>query len=227
MTGRLTVSLTTLLIVSTAVNLEAQQATDAATRARLSTLFTAAGDTPGGKGLLPIALAEADTALAEALLAAKASNDLAAMQAHASGVIHAIDPGRQAAGPGLGYGVLRAVTEIIVQVQQIAATDPKLDAARSAPRTLTPAQQVLQSAEALIGLAQQIRRATSARDASTVTVELVRMARQVIAGTHPLPAKERQALGRGEGGLLAVHSSLAMLMMNRTGELPAARRPVR
>jgi hypothetical protein len=85
--------------------------------------------------------------------------------------------------------------------------------------------QVLQWAEALIDVAQAIRLASTPAEAAARTGDLVRLARQVIAGP-PGAAEAPASSGPPVGGLLAVRSSLAVLAMGRTGEVPAALRRV-
>jgi hypothetical protein len=201
------------------------QTVESATAARLATLLTAAPETPEGQGLIETALSEAHVALRQALLARQAPEDLAAMQLHASGVLHALDPTRMPTGPGGGFGVTRAVMETVGQVQLTAAADLTADVAWTAPRAITHGMQVLQWAEALIDVAQAIRLARTPAEAAARTGDLVRLARQVIAGP-PGAAEAPASSGPPVGGLLAVRSSLAVLAMGRTGEVPAALRRV-
>lgn len=65
-------------------------------------------DTPGGKGLLPTAIAEAKIAAQHAGFAGKKPDNPGWMQSHTRHVLHAVDPSRQTKGPGLGYGVKKA-----------------------------------------------------------------------------------------------------------------------
>ena len=201
------------------------QTAESATRARLTTLLTATSGTPQGKGLVETALDEARIAMSQAVQAAVAGEDLPVLQASARGVIHAVDPERVASGPGLGYGVTRAVHDLMTQVELTAAGDSKADVARAAPRALAAAQRTLQSLEALLSVADEIRTATSASEAAGRTRELARLAQEVIAGTRPTAA-ERERLGPGEGGLLAVRRALAALVVGRDGVLPASIRQV-
>ena len=78
-------------------------------RAHIGHVMTAWKDTPDGKGLLPVAINEAEIALTHAEFAANKLDDLKWMQTHTEHVMHAIDPSTVSiAAPGLGYGVLKA-----------------------------------------------------------------------------------------------------------------------
>ncbi len=78
-------------------------------RAHIGHVMTGWKDTPDGKGLLPVAIEEAEIALAHAEFAAKKPNDLKWMQTHIEHVMHAVDPSTvEITAPGLGYGVRKA-----------------------------------------------------------------------------------------------------------------------
>jgi hypothetical protein len=75
-------------------------------------------DTPKQMGLLPTALAEANTAIQHAAMAAKATDNLDQMKLHAGHVIHAVDPSVEMKGPGLGYGVKKAAAGVAQHVEE-------------------------------------------------------------------------------------------------------------
>jgi hypothetical protein len=201
------------------------QTVENATRSRLTALLNAAPGTPDGKGLVTTALAEAHTALAQALLAAKAADDLAAMQAHARGVVHALNPAGIPSGPGLGYGLTRAVDEIVAQVQSTLAADQKADVKRTAARALGAAGNVQQWIDALMAAAQRVATARSVADASAANESLVPLARQIIAGLDR-DGDGHVTFAAGEGGLLNLRLSLGVLLIDRAGVAPAPLREV-
>jgi hypothetical protein len=88
------------LLLGVGADVARAQTAESATRTRLTTLLVAAPGTPDGKGLVPTALTEGHVALTQALLAARAGEDLTTLQARASDVIHALDPTRVSAAPG-------------------------------------------------------------------------------------------------------------------------------
>ena len=129
-------------------------------------------DTPGGRGFLPVAADEAKVAVLHARLAAK-STSLDDMKLHAGHVVHALDPAIESKGPGAGYGVKKA-TAAAMQHLDLAAR-----AEGATPNITTHAAQVssslsnvLQWADQAIAVAQRIRAASDAVEASGPAAEL-------------------------------------------------------
>lgn len=71
--------------------------------------LTAWPDTPDQQGLFVVAEKESTTALLQAQ-AARLEPRAVVARTYLLGVIHALDPQRQATGPGMGYGGIRALT---------------------------------------------------------------------------------------------------------------------
>jgi hypothetical protein len=218
----LTITLTLGLASGMALRLLAQTP-DAGTRARLDVLLKTTSGTPGGKSLLAVALAEAQTALAQAVQAERAATDLAAMQRAAGGILHALNPTLVTSGPGAGYGVQRALSEIVAQVEATVAADTRSDVVRTTPRALAAARATQTVADALVRLAQRLRAATAAEDAAPLAQQARVLAQQVIAGPNGSSLGPRAA-GAAPGGLLGVQSSLVVLIVNREGSVPSALR---
>ena len=63
--------------------------------------------TPDGKGYLPMAEAEVQTALVQATIALRKPDDLEHLRAQARAAQHAIDPIRIKEGPSRGFGTKR------------------------------------------------------------------------------------------------------------------------
>jgi hypothetical protein len=202
------------------------QDADSLTRARLGTLLTAAPGTPEGKGLLPTALAEAQTAMAQAGLAEKASEDLAAMQQAAGGVLHALDPALTGGGPGLGYGLRRALEELIAQIEATAAADRKEDVAQVSPRALAAAHAAQQTVEALADAAKRLQSTKSAADAAPLARQMRELAGHVLVGPGVTRDRAPGAIAP-VSGLYGVQSSLAVLFVVREGVLPTTLRQPR
>jgi hypothetical protein len=198
-----------------------QTTTDITTRARLATIATAATGTPGGRGLLDVAIAEARTALAQAVLAEKAAGDLAAMRRYGAAILHALDPAQQASGPGLGYGLRRAVQEVILEIQATASADSRPDIARLTPRALTAAQEVLGRTVTLVGLAQRLQGSSDAAQAATLSRQMRETAAAVLAGPNFTLTRTPRAQITA-GGLHAVKATLAIIIAGRDGTLPSS-----
>jgi hypothetical protein len=182
---------------------------------RLAVVRTAAAGTPEGRGLLPTALAEARVAVVEARRAAEAA-DLATQQAHARGVIHAIDPGRVGAGPGLGYGLRRAVAEIAAQLAPAAGADAP-DVATLLPRALAAAAQVQTWSDALIAAAERILAARQA-PGTAEREALARLAAQLTTGVDA-DGDGQVTFAPGEAGLRHLGLSLRALAGSRAGRV--------
>jgi predicted lipoprotein with Yx(FWY)xxD motif len=108
-------------------------------KVHLAHVATTFQDAPSQQGLLATALAEARIAAQHAALAAKAGDNLDAMKLHAGHVMHAIDPGIERTGPGLGFGVRRAAAGVVEHIQ-LAAKVPN-----ASSNVLTLASHVLAS----------------------------------------------------------------------------------
>jgi hypothetical protein len=196
------------------------QAVETATRTRLDLLLTTATGTPEGKGLVSVALREARIATAQAALAVQATTDLTAMQQHARGVIHAVDPTIVPTGPGLGYGVTRAAAAIAQEVQRMAAADLAPDVALHTKRALTAVGHVRRRADAVLAAAQGILKAGTAAEAAPLAATLLELSMQLTGGSA---ARDSRLTGPpAEGGLAAVEMSLAVLMVGREGRVPAS-----
>ena len=72
-------------------------------------VVTAWVDTPGQRALFDVALAEAAIATEHAAYAVDGARDVAAVRLHLGHVLHAVDPVREPAGPGTGYGLAKAI----------------------------------------------------------------------------------------------------------------------
>src|ERR671912_2084142 len=74
-------------------------------------------DTPDSRGLLPVAIADADIAATHAGLMQQSQSDLDSLKLHAAHVLHALDPTLEPKGPGSGYGVKRAAAGALEHIQ--------------------------------------------------------------------------------------------------------------
>jgi hypothetical protein len=165
-----------------------------------------------------VAFAEAETALVQARLVAQAE-DLEAMQRHAAHLLHALEPSLAPDGPGLGYGVTRAVAAVMGDLSAMAAADRRADVTRATTDALVAARNVQQWVAALAAAAQQVARATSPVEARQGAPALVPLARQILEGVDA-NRDGRVAAVPGEGGLLALRRSLVLLYVAREGAAP-------
>ena len=158
------------------------------------------GDTPERRGLLPTALAEAQTAAQHAALAGRDPNDLAAMQRHAAHVLQALDPSvAKGGGPGLGYGVKRAALATAAHVEMAgAAPGAAPPVAAHAGHVATAARNAARRADEAVALVQRIEAAKTAPEAAALVSQLVSLTNEIVAG------RDENADGRidwKEGGL--------------------------
>lgn len=212
-----------VVLVAAALGTPPAAAQETALRSHLDPILTAAPDTPGGDGLLTVALAEAWVALQQARLAAAADADLAAVQRHARGVLHALDPQIEATGPGGGYGLRRAIAGIAERLAPVAATVDPAGAGRLAPPALATVERVDRWVDALVAVAQRTAAATSLADAQAASGELLAVARQLTFGRGGA-GEGRAAFGSGEPGLLAVHTTLRTLAAHSEAQAAAEAR---
>jgi len=153
-------------------------------QASLGSLATAFVDTPGGIGLVPTALAEAEIAVQHAELAIADSLDFIGIRRHVAHVIHALDPSVVAGGPGLGYGVRRAANEALIQAQMAAEADSVSEnVTMHAQRMVTALTSTLQRVDETVTLARRLEDASSLAIAWPLAVRLDLLCRAVLYGT--------------------------------------------
>jgi hypothetical protein len=80
-------------------------------------------DTPDNQGLFQVARQELDTARREADAALAGEIGAAEKSAHVGNVAHALNPVSQEAGPGLGYGAIRALEAAVEHLEYAATSD--------------------------------------------------------------------------------------------------------
>jgi len=146
----------------------------------LGHIVNAFGDTPNGMGLLPLALAEARTALQHAQLATRQPTNLDYMKTHAGHVINAIDPTIVNAGPGLGYGLKKAIVGVarhtdLAVTAEAASSAVTMHGKQAATAAATTATRV----DELLAIAQKVQAATDAAAAATLVTQMAAMAEQL------------------------------------------------
>lgn len=173
---------------------------------------TAFNGTPNGQGLLPTAVAEAKIAAQHAGLAMKSEGNLDAMKLHAGHVLHAIDPGREAKGPGLNYGVMQAAQGVTKHIQLAAKTEgASKNVMTHANHVATSAENVVKWAGEAVGVATEIRAATDAKTAASHVAHLNMLTQQIVSGVD---ADKNGQIGwqAGEGGLQQAELHVNLLL---------------
>jgi len=187
-------------------------ANEAPANPHIGHVLNAFAGTPGGQGLLAVALAEAAVAAEHAELAAAAPEDLAAMRTHAGHVVHALEPAEGGRGPGAGFGLAKAAAGIATHTELAAQHETASEHIRMhAVHVVTAANATAERAGRAVALARRIEGAASAADAAPLAAELSQLAAQLLAGVDA-DGDGRIGWGQGEGGLRQVEQHLELLV---------------
>jgi hypothetical protein len=174
------------------------------------------GDTPNMMGLLPAALAEANTAAQHATLGARTPDNLDMMKLHAGHVLHALDPSVVTQGPGLGYGVKKAALAAASHIELAAqAQGASPNIVTHSVHIATAARGAAKRADDAIAIAKQIQAATSAADAAALMGKLVSLTAQIGSG-FDANADGTTGWQAEEGGLQQAQQHIT-LMLNAEG----------
>lgn len=179
-------------------------------------VLAAWNDTPDGEGLLPAAVAEAETAAQHASLAA-GSDELGAMQSHAGHVLHAVAPDRAQGGPGMGYGVIQAAEGVATHVQLAADAEGAANSVVTHARHVrTAAESTVQRAEEVVSLVEEIQAAGSASEAGPLVRELESQAAALVSG-EDVDGNGRVSWRSPEGGLEQAEFHMNLLVQQTEG----------
>jgi hypothetical protein len=139
--------------------------------------------TPGGQGLLRIALAEGEIAALHAELATEAANSLSDVRLHVGHMLHALDPAIVFEGPGLGYGLRRATEESLQHVEMGATSEGASDNLRTHAAYIgATLRAVLNRADRMVDLARDIQLATSVSAAAPLLARLNELGSALVPG---------------------------------------------
>jgi hypothetical protein len=166
---------------------------------------------PGGRGLLPAAIAEADIAIQHAGLGLRDPANLAAMKTHAGHVLHTMDPSQATAGPGLGFGVKPAAQAIAQHIGLASSSQGASQAVQThATHVGASARTVVARADQIIDLARRVQAAETPAAASVLLTEMQTVAQQLKAGRD---ANGNGQVGweEGEGGLDMITTHMGLL----------------
>jgi hypothetical protein len=158
-------------------------------------------DTPEQKGFLETAIAEADVAIQHATLGMRDLTNLDAMKRHAGHVLHALDATLIGQGPGKGYGLKKAATNIANHITMAGNAEGQPAGVKThSVHVAQSANNTVKRADEIIALAQQIQSATSAEQAKPLFEQLNAKAQLLRAGVDA-NGDGRIGWQEGEGGL--------------------------
>ena len=152
-------------------------------RAHIGHVMTGWKGTPGGKGLLITAQAEAKIAQQHAKFALGKPDNIKWMKAHTTHVLNAIDPSAMAKGPGLGYGVIKAAGGAAKHIQ-FAANSP--DASKNvklhATHVAASAGNVVDRSKKIVALAKLIAENDSEFSVAAFVREMKNLTDEIVSG---------------------------------------------
>ena len=99
------------------------QTTPLISHAHIGHALTTWHDTPDRQGLFMVAEKELDIAIRSSERALQSHPDASAVRRHLDDTLHALNPDRHFAGPGLDYGAIRALTGALEHLEFAAKSD--------------------------------------------------------------------------------------------------------
>ena len=164
-------------------------------------VLTGWGDTPGGGGLLPTAIAEANIASQHAGFAAKQPGNLSWMKMHTRHVLHALDTSVEGKGPGKGYGMIKGAAGAAKHIGFAAksAGASKNVKAHTVHVTASINNSVARAKE-IVNIGKQVLAAGSASEAAPLVAKIKTIATQLMAG-RDANGDGKITWEPGEGGL--------------------------
>jgi len=171
--------------------------------------------TPERMGLLPTAIAEAETALQHATLAGRDVSSLDAIQRHAGHALHALKPDETEGGPGAGYGMIEAAERAAHYADLAVSSDGAGEAITThGPHVATAARSAAAMGARAVEVAQAILEAEDAAAAAGLLEELTSLCDGFVNGVDA-DGDGRIGWQDGEGGLAQAAQHLDLL---RRGE---------
>jgi hypothetical protein len=163
------------------VDAQPRQSTQALTHFfHVATGFSGA---PGGRGLAVTAAVEVNAAMRFSNVAAGHPTDLAAMQAAARNVLHALVPAEGAQGPGLGFGVTRAAEAIATHMGlALKANDASETIRKHGPGIVSAARALAARSRNMAEVCSGILAASAAAEAAALASQLRKAALELDTG---------------------------------------------
>ena len=182
-------------------------------RAHIGHVMTGWKDTPDGKGLLPVAIKEAEIALKHAEFAAKKPDDLKWMQTHTEHVMHAIDPSTVSiTAPGLGYGVRKAAAGAKAHIEFSAKSkDSSKNVRLHAQHVAASAGNTNWRVDASVAMGERVLAFKKAKKAAPRVQEILLMAKEILGG-FDADGNGTVTWHEGEGGLLEAKKHMGFMM---------------
>lgn len=167
--------------------------------------------TPNNQGLLAVTLAEARVVVQHAGLAARNPGSLESIKQHAAHVLHALEPAEGATGPGSGYGLKKAASQLAAHIE-LAAKAPGATPAviTHSVHIAAAAKNTAQRADQIAALAREIQSAKTAEEAVALMTKLSVLVGQLMPGVDA-NGDGRISWEAGEGGLQHVEQHLGFL----------------
>ena len=139
--------------------------------------------TPDKKGLLQTAEKEASIALAHAEYAVQKPHELQLIKLHVAHVMHAVNPDSQKEGPGIGFGLKKAVTEAVGHITFAADSDDASENVRNfAEPFAINAEALLDRSDLIEVLGEEVLQTVSAQEAFALAGEILNLARANVEG---------------------------------------------
>jgi hypothetical protein len=175
-------------------------------------VLTSYKDTPGQKGFLETANAEADVAIQHATLGMKDLTNLDMMKRHAGHVLNALDPSLMAQGPGKGYGLKKASDNIATHITMAGQpADAPAAVKTHSVHVAQAAKNTSKRADEMIEVAQKIQKAQTAAEAKPLFEQLNAKAQELRAGVDA-NKDGKVDWKEGEGGLDMAKTHMDLMM---------------
>ena len=168
--------------------------------------------TPDGVGLLQAAEMEAEVASSHAALAASDPTNLEGMQNHVRHVRHAVDPTKEAKGPGKGYGLERAAKGASTHILLATRSSGVHDAIKThAPHISASASNAAGWAGEILTESDKVLAAETAEAAAPAVQRIVELTQWIADGVDA-DGDGKTSWMTGEGGLAQASQHLSLLV---------------
>ena len=169
-------------------------------------------DTPSKQGLLPIAFKESLVAAAHASYSENSAGNLQAMKTHVGHVRHSIDPTLELDGPGMGYGLLKAIRGAIERITLASENAGASEAVKThSVHVLSALNNALERTNLALIEADFIIAASNADDALPHAVEMAKLTKAAFAGVDA-SGDGKISWEKGEGGLQVADKHMGYIL---------------
>lgn len=173
---------------------------------------------PEKKGLFITAEEEGQIALTEAKKALEKPEDIATIKQHISGTLHALDSESVEKGPGLGFGLMKALEEASGHITYAARSDDaSINVQQFADKFEENTLPALERSELVLALGQEILTLQSADDAHILAAEIHCNVEAIVNGSDA--AEEcRAAVSADDFGLKQLRAQLEEMIAREVPE---------